>query len=119
MKVYLKDVKELAGGPSMEGKLSSRFKDAAVISAIIKALNPRQKLRGKRKICQWSFAFRFIDSSKRPVALVGGCKQQVKAKKQPAVFIDIQKKEEWGFVIPNGKALRALLKKHLPDAVEI
>ena len=96
------------------GKKEMKVDDAEVVKALFKALNPDQKVKGNRKGCQFSYAFVIKDGSGKDMGTVGLCGPL--GPNSLAVLADSRVNTEWQITVPDGKALAALLDKHLPGA---
>ena len=95
-------------------KAKTKVKDAAVIKAVLEALNTDQILKGKRGGCKFQYGFVLQDASGKGIGTVALCGPL--GANTVALFSDDKAWKAWQITVPDGKALAALLDKHLPGA---
>ena len=93
---------------------ATAVKDPAVIKAVLAALNTSQTLRGGRKGCTFTHGFILKDTADKDLGAVMLCGPL--GANSPGLFSDNVSWKEWQITIPDGKALAALLDRHLPAA---
>lgn len=107
----LTDVKTLA---AHTGDVETTATNAAAVKSVVAALGTTQKVKGNRKRCDFKYGIGFKGAAGKEIGFLGIC-DPVGAN-TVAVYEDKRAKTEWQITIPDGKALVALLDKHLPAA---